>query len=267
MTLMRNFPIEPQRSISPQAASPFSSLPGIGQVRQIRDNNASPKLVAADATDARSRPFNLLRSQLIKRLAQDGSHLVGITSVAPGAGKSFIASNLAVSIAQLSNKRIFLIDADLRRASIADIFGIEANIGLADYLSGDDVRLQDIGCQIGDSNLVIYPSLPAQLRSAELLGGVHFETLMAAVRALSKDTLVIFDLPPVFANDDTLLVADKLDGMLMVVEQGVTTKKQLQSAIQLLQPTPIIGSVFNRSDGGFGDPYGYSGKYGKYYSK
>ncbi len=267
MTLMSNFPFDPTRPASPQSASAVLPLPGIGVVKQLADNAISAKLVAADANDARSRPFNLLRSQLMKRLAQDGTHMVGITSVAPGAGKSFIASNLAVSIGQLSNKRVFLIDADLRRASVADIFGIGKAVGLADYLSGKDVRLQEIGYQVGDSNLVVYPAFPAHLNSAELLVGDRFDALIAAVRALAKDAIVIFDLPPVFANDDTILVADKLDGMLMVVEQGVTTKKQLRSAIQLLQPTPILGSVFNRSDGGFGDPYGYSGQYGKYYSQ
>lgn len=267
MTIMSNFPSDPERSAMQQVSAPFVPLPGIGAVAQIDTAGVSTKLFAADATDARSRPFNLLRSQLIKRLTHESGKLVGITSVAPGAGKSFVASNLAASIGQLSNKRVYLIDLDLRRGSVADIFGIDAHIGLTEYLAGDDVRLQDIGYQIGDSNLVVYPAFPAHLSSAEMLVGDRFDALIASARVLKDDAIVIFDLPPVFANDDTILVADKLDGMLMVVEQGITTKKQLQSAIQLLQPTPVIGSVFNRSDGGFGDPYGYSGKYGKYYSR
>lgn len=267
MTIMTNFPQDAKANVSNSAPAVVSPLPGIGMVQRLNSLNLSDKLVAADATDARSRPFNLLRSQLIKILAQGGSRLVGITSVAPGAGKSFVASNLAVSIGQLSNKRVYLVDLDLRRASIAEVFGIEAQPGLADYLSNQPVTLREIGRQIGDGNVVVYPAFPQHLSSAELLVGPRFDNLIESARALSEDSIVLFDLPPVFANDDTILVADKLDGMLLVVEQGVTTKKQLQSAIQLLHPTPILGSVFNRSDGGFGDPYGYSGKYGKYYSR
>ena len=264
---MTNFPQNSGTDRLNVTTSSPSPLPGVGIVQRIETPELSAKLVAADATDSRSRPFNLLRSQLIKILAQDGSRLVGITSVAPGAGKSFVASNLAVSIGQLSNKRVYLVDLDLRRASIAEVFGIEAQHGLADYLSDEPVSLRDIGRQIADSNVVVYPAFPQHLSSAELLVGERFDALIESARALSQDSIVLFDLPPVFANDDTILVADKLDGMLMVVEQGVTTKKQVQSAIELLSPTPILGSVFNRSDGGFGDPYGYSGKYGKYYSR
>lgn len=265
MTIMTNFPQHPASGTPHNPTRICMPLPGIGVVPKVDDAYISRKLVAADSTDSRSRPFNLLRSQLIKQLAKNCSHLVGITSVAPGAGKSFVASNLAASIGQLSNKRVFLIDLDLRRASVADIFGIGVKPGLSEYLAGENVSLEDIGCQVGDSNVVIYPAFPAQHGSAELLVGERFDALIDAARALPADAVVLFDLPPVFANDDAILVANKLDGILMVVEQGVTTKKQLQSAIQLLEPTPIIGSVFNRSDGGFGDPYGYSGKYGKYY--
>ncbi len=264
---MTNFPQNSSTDQLNNAASSTSALPGVSTVQQLDTLVLNAKLVSADATDSRSRPFNLLRSQLIKILAQDGGRLIGITSVAPRAGKSFVISNLAMSIGQLSNKRVFLVDLDLRRGSIADLFGIEAKPGIADYLSGQPVALRDIGRQIGESNVVVYPALPQHQSSVELLVGERFDALIDSARALPQDSIVLFDLPPVFANDDAILVANKLDGMLIVVEQGVTTKKQLQSAIQLLQPTPILGTVFNRSDGGFGDPYGYGGKYDKYYSR
>lgn len=94
----------------------------------------------------------------------------------------------------------------------------------------------------------------------------RLDDLVARARALGDDAIVIFDLPPVFANDDAILVAEKLDGVLLVIEQGVTTKKQLQGAMQLIHPTPLLGTVFNRFTGGNGDPYGYGGKYDSYYN-
>ena len=166
-------------------------------------------------------------------------------------------------LSQVSNGRI---DLDLRRATIADIFGLEGPEGVTEYLLGDELSLSQIGRRIGTSNLVVYPTFPAPVNSAELMVSDRLLDLVARARALGEDAVVIFDLPPVFANDDAILVAEQLDGILLVVEQGVTTKKQLQSSLQLLHPTPLLGTIFNRFTGGSGDPYGYGGKYDGYYS-
>ena len=149
--------------------------------------------------------------------------------------------------------------------SDGQVFGIEGNVGLTEYLLGKDVDLSSIGRRIGSTNLAIFPSFPAQVNSAELMVGERFEALISAARVLPRDALVISDLPPMFANDDAILVSEKLDGILIALEQGVTTKKQLQSALQFIEPTPVIGTVFDRCDGGLGDPYGYGGKYDGYY--
>ena len=243
----------------------MNHLPSLNVLDIVESDHFSPKLVAMDSNDKRSRPFNLLRAQVTKKLDQVGGRLIGITSAAPGAGKSFVASNLAASLGMLSNRQTYLIDLDLRRASVADVFGIEGNVGLTEYLLGEDVDLSSIGRRIGSTNLAVFPSFPALVNSAELMVGERFEALISAARGLPRDAVVIFDLPPMFANDDAILVSEKLDGILMVVEQGVTTKKQLQSALQFIEPTPVIGTVFNRCDGGLGDPYGYGGKYDGYY--
>lgn len=263
---MNSFPNLPKSLGGPKSAAALLPLPGIGEVPEVDQPEIGPKLVGFESKDARSRPFNLLRAQLIKKLAETNGRLMGITSPAPNAGKSFVASNLAASMSQLSNKRTILIDLDLRRATIARIFGLEGPEGLTEYLLGDEIALPQIGRRIGDSSLVVYPTFPAPVNSAELMVSDRLHELVARARALDDDAIVIFDLPPVFANDDAMLVAEQLDGILLVVEQGVTTKKQLQSSIQLLHPTPILGTIFNRFTGGAGDPYGYGGKYDGYYS-
>lgn len=241
-------------------------LPGIGDVPVIAEPGLSAKLVGFNSKDVRSRPFNLLRTQLIKKLAETGARLVGVTSPAPNAGKSFVASNLAASLSQLSNKKVFLVDLDLRRGSVAEIFGIHESPGIGSYLTEDSVSLSEVGCQIGETHLTVYPTNTVDVSSAELMVGERMDALLHAARSLDADSVVLFDLPPVFANDDAILVAEKLDGVLIVVEQGVTNKKQLQAALQLLHPTPLIGTVLNRFAGGNGDIYGYGGKYDRYYS-
>lgn len=245
--------------------SDLAPLPGIGEVAEAEQPVMGPKLVGFESKDARSRPFNLLRAQLIKKLAETGGRLIGISSPAPNAGKSFVASNLAASMSQLSNKQTILIDLDLRRATLAEIFGLEGPDGLTEYLLGEDIALQQIGRRIGSSHLIVYPTFPQTVNSAELMVGDRLIELIGRARSLPDDAIVIFDLPPVFANDDTILVAEHLDGILLVLEQGITTKKQLESSLQLLHPTPLLGTIFNRYTGGAGDPYGYGGKYDHYY--
>ena len=111
----------------------LNHLPSLESLDVVEPVHFSPKLVAMDSNDKRSRPFNLLRAQIIKKLDQVGGRLIGITSAAPGAGKSFVASNLAASLGMLPNRYTYLIDLDLRRASIAHVFGIEGNVGLTEY--------------------------------------------------------------------------------------------------------------------------------------
>lgn len=261
---MNNLPDMPRRSEAAHAGGP---LPGIGAVPEAEAAEPSAKLVGFNSKDPRSRPFNLLRAQLIKKLSENGSRLVGITSPAPNAGKSFVASNLAASLGQLSNKKTFLVDLDLRRATIADIFGMDVSEGMTEYLMDESIELRRIGRHFRDSNLVVYPTLPSPVNSAELMVSRRLDDFFAKARSLGDDAIVIVDLPPTFANDDAILAAERLDGVLVVVEQGVTTKRQLQGALQLINPSPVFGTIFNRFTGGNGDPYGYGGKYGGYYSE
>lgn len=256
----------PNLPLHSDATAGRAGLPGIGDVPEADDPVPSAKLVGSNSKDPNSRSFNLLRAQLIKRLSENGSRLVGITSPAPNAGKSFVASNLAASLGQLPNKRTFLVDLDLRRATIADIFGLSVTEGMTEYLVDDTVELGRIGRHFPNSNLVVYPTVAGPINSAELMVGGRLDEFFSMARGLGDDAIVIVDLPPTFANDDAILAAEKLDGVLLVVEQGVTTKKQLQGALQLISPTPILGTVFNRFTGGTGDPYGYGGKYSSYYS-
>ena len=199
-------------------------------------------------------------------MSENDHRIVGITSASPGAGKSFISSNLAASLSQLSNHDIVLVDLDFQRASIADLFGLEGARGIADLLEGEEDDVANVAQSIGDTGLTVVPTFLRSVNSAELLAGERFANVMKKLREVSNNVLVICDLPPLFVSDDALLAAQHLDGVLLVVEQGVTTKKQVQASLQMLYPTRIYGTVFNRYSGGFADPYGYGGAYGGYYN-
>lgn len=230
---------------------------------------AKRKIVGFQSRDVRSRAFNLFRSQLSKRMAQRDIKVLGITSAAPNAGKSFISTNIAAALSRMPDRQVYLFDFDLRRGSLAREMGLQSGHGLGLFLEGKINDLRDIGHQVGENGFAFFPCFASMERSAELFASDRFKALSAAMRALPDNAIVICDLPPAFANDDTAVICEHLDAYLMVVEQGVTTRKQVVGTREMLQPTPCIGSVLNRYDGGWSDPYGYGygDKYSKYYDR
>lgn len=257
----RSTPIPSSEAVLSENGS-FTGVPGD---RRIDESGMSPKLVAHSEHDIHSRAFKLLRTTLNRQVAEQDYQVIGVTSCTPNAGKSFIASNLAVSISRLASRKTVLLDLDLQRASIAELFGISDQAAVSEYLLGSVDHLEDIRWTLGDGDLSIFPTFFRKINSAELLSSMRFATLMSQIRQLEHKPIVICDLPPLFVSDDALLAAQQLDGVLVVVEQGVTTRKQLEAAMRMLYPTKVIGTVFNRFTGGIGDPYGYAGGYGAYY--
>ena len=230
---------------------------------------AKRKIVGFESRDIRARSFNLLRSQIAKRLTQQSLHVLGVTSAAPEAGKSFICSNLAAALSRMPDRQVYLFDFDLRRGSLAREFGLMEGRGLGLFLEGKVTDLREVGYRIGGDNggFAFFPCFASMERSAELFASEQCAALAAAMRTLPASAIVLCDLPPAFANDDTAVICRHLDAYLLVVEQGVTTKKQVNGVRELLHPTPCLGSVLNRYDGGLSDPYGYGygDKYSKYY--
>lgn len=211
-----------------------------------------------DSRDRRSRPFNLLRSQVSKIMKARGWKVIGVTSATPGVGKTFIASNLAASMSRIPDQTTVLLDLDLRRGSVARQYGIENRPGLDAWLTGEIESLAPVGRRVAGTGLVIYPSFRSEESSAELLAGPRARALVGSMRTLPDDCVCICDLPPAFANDDASIVLQQIDAYLLVVEEGKTTARQVRDAIEVLSPAPCLGTVLNRYHGVLGgDDYGF----------
>ena len=235
-------------------------------IREIRKH----RIVGFDSRDARARPFNLLRTSFAKRIKEDGHRLIGITSATPAAGKSFLSMNLASSLARVVDEPVFLVDLDIRRASLADEIGLVPERGIDSFLDGSVDDLSTIGRRIDGTTLGIFPTIRRTRNTAELLAGERFALMIEALRERSEAATILFDLPPAFASDDAMIVLERLDGYVMVVDSGKTTRRHVQDVLGMLQPTPCIGSILNRYRGGLGDSYGYGyggPDYGRYYDR
>jgi len=126
------------------------------------------------------------------------------------------------------------------------------------FLAGEVADTDALRRDVTGTNLSIYPAFPSGHASAELLAGARMDALLGQLTARTDKHLCIFDLPPAFANDDAAIITRRLDAYLLVVEQGVSTAKQVRDALEMLSPAPCIGTVLNRYSGGLGgDDYGF----------
>lgn len=244
---------------SAEAVAPFDLLAPDGQAEQI-ERYDSPRrgVFGFNSRDRRSRPFNLLRAQIIKTMTARKWKILGVTSATPRVGKSFMASNLAASLSRIPGTHTLLFDLDLRRGSIAEIFEISEGVGINTYLAGEIDKLDSASRAIAGTGLTVFPSFPSDHSSAELLAGSRFRMLVQAMRSLPDNVICICDLPPAFANDDAAIVLREIDAYLMIVEEGQTTARQVRDTLEVLSPAPCIGTVLNKYRGGIGsDDYGF----------
>ncbi len=224
------------------------------------------RVIGFDPTDRDGRPFTLLRSRVLDLWRGQGAKLIGVTSASPGAGKSFISCNVAASLATLPETRVALFDLDLRRGTVGRNFGIGEDAGLETFLTGKTADLSGLGRKIDGLALTLFPCAAVKGHSASLVTGDMFDALVAAMRGLPDDVLVICDLPPTFANDDAKLICERLDGYILVAEDGVTARKAVSAAVKFMEPSKMLGTILNRAHIGLEDQYGYGSKaYRNYY--
>lgn len=204
---------------------------------------AANGICALDPLDPRARSFAALRSKIMNGFHASGGRVMAVSSTRPGNGKTFVAANLAVALSRVHP--VVLIDLDLAKASLADRFGLAPVAGVDDFLAGT-APLELCGQKIEELRLTIFPVRQRRLNAASALTAERLDALLAGL-ARETDPLVILDTPPTLAIDEILSIAGKAEGMVMVVEEGQTPADELQEAIRLLEPTPIIGTVLNKS--------------------
>ncbi len=216
----------------------------------------------ADQDSQTTEAFRCLRTSVRAVSKSNNLKIVGVTSSTPNEGKTYVLANLAVVMAQL-DKKILLIDADVRRSGLTKMFKISTNLkGLVDVLSSDKGIPEEIPfVKIGLENLTILPAGTQTKVPAELLSSATFNELIDSVR-YKYDTIFI-DLPPVLSVTDPVVVGRKIDGLLLVVRANKTAVKVVNKTYNTLKNADVnlIGTVLNGVQIGTGGYYSY-GYYG-----
>jgi capsular exopolysaccharide synthesis family protein len=205
--------------------------PGITE-RLVVSDSASPLLVEQFRTLAGT----LHRAQIEKHFKS-----VIVTSASPGDGKSYVAVNLALTLSGSYQRRVLLVDADLRRPSLHALFQVRNSRGLSEALAAtSDEKLTTV--QISD----VLTLLPAGRPDDNPLGGLASDRMKRIVEdAAAQFDWVIVDSPPVGVLADAHLVAETVDAAILVVRAGVTRFEDLSAAADVLGQDHVIGVVLN----------------------
>ena len=198
-----------------------------------------PKSIAAES-------YRVLRTSLEYSSIDKELKSIVVTSSEPGEGKSTVAGNLASIIAQ-NNKKVIIIDCDLRRPTIHKKFGISNSIGLTEYIIGKN-DLNNV-IQILNENFSVITSGRIPPNPSEILSSKSMENLLKALSVCYD--YVILDTPPLTAVTDAQILAGKCDGTILVVRAESTSKESIIKAYKELEKVRahVLGSVLNGRKG------------------
>jgi protein-tyrosine kinase len=202
-----------------------------------------------------SEQFRTLRSRLYQMRASQSLRTLLVTSSVPAEGKTFVTNNLAQAIVRQPDRRALIIDADLRCSRMHVPLGAPASPGLTDYLRGEADELAVIQNGL-DGNLCFIPGGNQVANPSELLSNGRLRTLLD--RMMPVFDWIILDSAPLLPVADSTVLANLVDGVLLVVRAGDTPSETAQRACQELEGRNIVGAVLNA--------VGPQHAYGSYYS-
>jgi len=207
----------------------------------------SHRIVAQNKLDPASWVFDSLRTQVLQKMEENNWRTVAIISPSPGAGKSVVAINLAISIAQQPQKTAMLVDFDLRKPRIAEYLGINHEKSINDFIDGKS-ELSEIIVNPGIPRFTVIPTNKPVLNSSETLSSNTFQRLIIELKDRYDSRIVIFDLPPILNADDAMVLLPQVDCVLLVLGNGLHTEPELAETMRLLAKSNILGVVVNRAE-------------------
>lgn len=226
-----------------KSADDLRSLTGMSPLG-VTTANASWKanpLVALDWRSQAAESYRTIRTALKFAAIDKGIRQIVVSSPGMSDGKTTTACNLAISWAQ-SGASVCLVEADLRRPKVATYLGIEGNPGLSDVLV-DETELDDVLIAWNRGMLTVLPAGSQPPDPGALLGSDAMQTLVESLT--ERFDVVIYDSPPLLPVTDAVVLGKHLDGLLLTVRHGSTTRDQLSDCAEIASNArvPLLGSV------------------------
>jgi len=238
-------PPDPPEAVHHELPSTAISAPRTARTRPFvpLGEEVEGKLVVDAQTDSVSvEQYRRLAATLHQMQGQGNIRSLMVSSALPRDGKTLTSTNLALTLSESHQRRVLLIDADLRRPSIHSVFRIPNGVGLADSLkaeAGGPLPLIEVSPHLS--------VIPAGRPDANPMAGLTSERMRVLLKEASVAfEWVILDTPPVALISDANLLADLVDGVILVIGAGSTSYRALKRAVTAIGRERIVGVVLNR---------------------
>jgi protein-tyrosine kinase len=246
-----------ERGVEAQVVVESQTLPGSGPVavppplEEIvaesveRPGQWDDRLILATATTGPvAESIRALRTRILFPQSGKIPRSILVTSASPGEGKSFICANLGISLAQGVDNHCLLVDCDLRKPMQHKLFGLSNKAGLADFLQHKR-PLSELLVPSSIEKLSLLPSGPRSINPAELLGSAMMTSLVEELGKRYDDRIVLLDSPPLHAASETSVLAQHVDGVVLVVRYGTSRREYVKALADAIGRDKILGVVFN----------------------
>ena len=218
------------------------------------------------AVNRTTEEFRLIKRAVLERADKArtegvaNANLVMVTSTREGEGKTFVALNLAFSLAAEQDRSVILVDADPAKSSIAHFLQLQVEHGLLDLLQDDTMAPEHVVLPTSLAGLSILPAGHSHALGAELFASDRMGALLQALCVAMPHGIVILDAPPVLATSEPSALARHVDQTVLVVEADKTSRAAIIEALNLVGICPHIGLVLNKARFRFG-----AVRFGAYY--
>jgi exopolysaccharide/PEP-CTERM locus tyrosine autokinase len=191
------------------------------------------------------------------------ANLIMITSAVPGEGKTFMAINLAISIAMELDTTVLLVDADVARPAIPERLGLPQQRGLLDLLTQKDLDVADVLLKSNIERLSVLPAGTPHSRATELLASEGMNRLVEELATRYPDRILVFDAPPLLPSTESRVLASHMGQVVVVVEADRTPQGSVSQALATIESCPVVMTLLNKVPRStLGAYYGSLGSYG-----
>jgi protein-tyrosine kinase len=218
----------------------------IKSLRLNLDHLESTRIVA-HGLGPHGRCYDMLRTQALQEMDDNGWQFLAVTSATAGCGKSVTSCNLALSIARLTERSVLLVDMDMQKPKVAEYLGIDEGQGLLSVLQ-NETGLADalVEASLGTSKMLVLPGETCGSGSSEWMASQSMASLLQILKREFRSRIVIFDMPPLLFGDDVISVLPQMDAVLLVAGAGQTSPSEIKECQKHLKSTPVVRVVVNR---------------------
>jgi receptor protein-tyrosine kinase len=227
----------------------------------------SAGLTAVPAGSQRSRlveELALAQQQVLRGMEDAGgrNRVVLVTSARPGEGKTFIALNLAGSMANSGTRKVVLVDVDGKHGSISDALGVGEAAGLRNLAASPQERGQPLLLQTEIRNLLVLPYGRAVSGAAQVPSGTQLAEAITRLARSLPDHVLVLDTPPSLSTSDANALSSMAGQVVMVVDAGRTQRNEVEAALDMMEACPLLQLLLNRVSMTANDSFGAYGDYG-----